>query len=35
MQEAQAGGIPREIGPKIGKMRKEQEERIKTLLSDA
>ena len=35
MKEAQKGGNPQEIGPKIRKIRKEQEERIETLLSDA
>ncbi len=35
IKEAQKGGNPQEIGPKIRKIRKEQEERIETLLSDA
>jgi hypothetical protein len=35
MKEAQKGGNPQEIGPKIRKIRKEQEERIEALLSDA
>jgi hypothetical protein len=35
MKEAQKGGNPREIGPKIRKIRKEQEQRIEALLSDA
>ena len=35
MKEAQKGGNPKEIGPKIRKIRKEQEERIEALLSDA
>jgi hypothetical protein len=35
LKEAQKGGDPREIGPKIKKIRKEQEERIEALLSDA
>ncbi len=34
LKEAQKGGKPQEIGPKIRKIRKEQEERIETLLSD-
>jgi hypothetical protein len=35
MKEAQKGGNAQEIGPKIRKIRKEQEERIEALLSDA
>jgi hypothetical protein len=35
IKEAQKGDNPQEIGPKIRKIRKEQEERIETLLSDA
>jgi len=35
MKEAQKGGNPQEIGPKIRKIRKEQEERIEALLSNA
>lgn len=35
MKKAQKGGNPQEIGPKIRKIRKEQEERIEALLSDA
>jgi len=35
MKEAQKGGNPQVIGPKIKKIRKEQEERIEALLSDA
>ena len=35
MKEAQKGGNPQEIRPKIRKIRKEQEERIEALLSDA
>jgi hypothetical protein len=34
IKEAQKGGNPQEIGPKIRKIRKEQEERIEALLSD-
>jgi hypothetical protein len=34
MKEAQKDGNPQEIGPKIRKIRKEQEERIEALLSD-
>jgi len=35
MKEAQKGGNPQEIGPKIRKIRKEQEDRIEALLSDS
>ena len=35
MKEAQSGGNPQEIGPKIMKIRKEQVDRIEALLSDA
>lgn len=35
MREAQSGGNPQEIGPKLRKIHKEQEERIEALLSDA
>lgn len=35
MKEAQSGGSPREIGPKIRKIRQEQVGRIEALLSDA
>lgn len=35
IKEAQKGGNPQEIGPKIRKIRKEQEDRIEALLSDA
>jgi hypothetical protein len=35
LKKAQKGGNPEEIGPKIRKIRKEQEERIEALLSDA
>ena len=35
MKEAQNGGNPQAIGPKIMKLRKEQEDRIDALLSDA
>jgi hypothetical protein len=35
IKEAQKGGNPQEIGPKIRKIRKEQEERIEALLNDA
>ena len=35
VKEAQSGGNPQEIGPKIRKFRNEQEERIEALLSDA
>ena len=35
IKEAHEGGNPQEIGPKIRKIRKEQEERIEALLSDA
>ncbi len=35
VKEAQKGGNPQEIGPKIRKIRKEQEDRIEALLSDA
>src|SRR5439155_12207086 len=35
MKEAQKGGKPEEIRPKVMKIRKEQEERIEALLSDA
>ena len=35
MKEAQKGGNPQEIGPKSRKIRKEHEDRIEALLSDA
>ncbi len=35
IKEAQKGSNPQEIGPKIQKIRKEQEDRIEALLSDA
>ena len=35
MKDAQKGGKPEEIRPKVMKIRKEQEDRIEALLSDA